>query len=165
MLSVLFIAAMTACLPLLVEQSRKFLPQVTIHDSYNWLPALAAILFVIAFFIPDIHISKETTTFQQHLVGGGIYCALLYLYFQKLLGWKTNWVVSVLLLFAWTSTFGVANELLEFTLTKLNIAQIGTGDTDWDLLANTLGSLLSYGAFLACMRIFGRHNKQLDSSP
>ncbi len=157
--SIFCIAVLTACIPLLVERSKKFLPQLTVHNSYTWLPVLAAVLFVVAFFIPDIHISKETTTFQQHFVGGGIYCALLFVYFQKLLGWSTNWAVSILLLFAWTSAFGVANELLEFTLTKLHLAQIGTGDTDWDLLANTLGSLISYIVLMGGKAILNRPSK------
>jgi hypothetical protein len=127
-------------------------PRVIIGSSNTWLPLLAAGLFFVAFLIPDIHISNETTTFQQHFIGGGVYCALLYLYFQKLLKWPAGWLVSLVLLFAWTSAFGVANELLEFTLTKLHLANIGTGDTDWDLLANTLGSLATYLVYIGIRR-------------
>jgi hypothetical protein len=143
-LSSLFIAFLTACLPFIVRSIPAVLPKLTLRPAPFWLPLAAGFLFIVAFLIPDIHISHETSTFQQHFVGGGIYCTLLYFYFQKLFGWKTNWAFGFMLLIAWTSTFGVANELLEFTLTKTHLAHIGTGDTDWDLLANTMGSILSY---------------------
>jgi hypothetical protein len=105
-------------------------------------------LFIIAFFIPDISISSETTTFQQHFVGGGLYVACLYVYVKQLLGWKLPLRASILALFAWVAAFGVANELIEFTLTKLQLAQINTVDADWDLLANTLGAFVGYGLLL-----------------
>jgi uncharacterized membrane protein YjdF len=57
-------------------------------------------------------------------------------------------LISLVVLFAWASAFGVANELIEFTLTKLGLAQIDTGDTDWDLLANTLGAFTGYALLL-----------------
>jgi hypothetical protein len=126
-------------------------PRIKLHQSYGWLPALAAFLFIFAFLLPNIHISSETNTFQQHFVGGGIYTACLYIYFKKLLGWKLPLLASFVVLFAWASAFGVANELLEFTLNKLNLAQIGTGDTDWDLLANTLGALTGYVVLLLAL--------------
>jgi hypothetical protein len=148
LLFVLCITLLTAILPYLAKQMTAIFPQIKVHTSYDWLPVLAAFLFIVAFFLPNIHISDETTTFQQHFVGGGMYTACLYIYFKKLLSWKLSLFVSFLVLFAWASTFGVATELLEFTLTKLNLAQIGTGDTDWDLLANTLGALTGYAILL-----------------
>lgn len=144
LLSIFFITLITACLPYLVKRIVTVFPGIRVHTSYDWLPIVAAFLFITAFFIPNIHISKETTTFQQHFVGGGMYTACLYVYFKKLLGWSMSLPISFIVLFAWASAFGVANELLEFTLTKLQFAQIGTGDTDWDLLANTLGALTGY---------------------
>jgi hypothetical protein len=159
LISILLIVIVTACIPLLIKPLGKLLPDLKMQQSYSWLPALAAVLFVTAFFIPDIHISKETTTFQQHFVGGGIYCTLLFIYFQRLLGWSTNWAVSILLLLAWTSAIGVANELLEFTLTKLFHTHIATSDTDWDLLANTLGALSSYIIILVGTPLFKKADK------
>ncbi|HMS25481.1 MAG TPA: hypothetical protein PKB15_07340 [Acidimicrobiia bacterium] len=105
---------------------------------------MAGIVFFGAFLVPDIHITDETQTFQQHFIGGGIYTALLYSYFKLLLGWKTHWTIDLLLLFAWTSAFGVASELAEFTLLKLHLTNINIEDTGWDLLANSSGAFLSY---------------------
>ena len=152
MISVLFVGIVTALLPFLVKLAVHTMQGMKIHKSYDWLPVVAAFLFVVAWFIPDIHISNETTTFQQHFVGGGIYSAFLFVYFKKLLGWKLSLIPSLIVLFAWVSAFGVANELIEFTLTKLNLAQISTGDTDWDLLANTLGAFTAYGILLLTMK-------------
>jgi hypothetical protein len=144
-ISVLFVSLITALIPQWIQYIKPYLfPKLKFNDSPKWLPRLAGFLFFIAFFIPDIHISTHTTTFQQHFVGGGIYCTLLFIYFKKLLGWHFNWLSEMLVLFAWTSAFGVANELLEFTVTELHLGHISTGDTDWDLLANTLGALFSY---------------------
>jgi len=144
LLTILFITLLTALLPYIVKQLVVIIPSVKVQKSYDWLPLLAAFLFIAAWFIPDIHISKDTTTFQQHFIGGGVYSACLYVYFKKLFGWKLALIPSLITLFAWVSAFGVANELIEFKLTKLNLAQIGTGDTDWDLLANTVGAFLGY---------------------
>lgn len=148
LLSILLITVLTALIPYIVKQAVAFIPAIKVQKSYDWLTILAAFLFIIAWFLPDIHISKETTTFQQHFVGGGIYSACLYVYFKKLLGWKLSLIPSLIVLFAWVSAIGVANELIEFTLTKLNLTHIGTGDTDWDLLANTLGAFVGYGLLL-----------------
>jgi hypothetical protein len=153
LIGVLFISIATACIPLFVSRISKIYQQFKLHKSKDWLPVVAGILFTLAWFIPDVRISHETTTFQQHFVGGGFYCALLYAYFKLLLNWKFNWLLDLIILFAWTSAFGVANELLEFTLTKLHLAQIGTGDTDWDLLANTLGAFIGYAIYTLSTKI------------
>ncbi len=152
---VLLITALTALIPLLAQKANQRFTNIKLHESYSWLPVVAGLLFFTAFLIPDIHISNETSTFQQHFVGGGIYTACLYVYFKKLFGWRLPLVRALLVLFAWTSAIGVANELLEFTLTKLHLAHIGTGDTDWDLLANTIGALFGY-ALLCIFKIESR---------
>ncbi len=144
LLLILCITLLTALLPYLVKKLVIVVPDSKFQKSYDWLPVVAAFLFIAAWFIPDVHLSSETTTFQQHFVGGGVYSACLYVYFKKLLGWKMSLVPSLVVLLAWTSAFGVANELIEFALTKLRLATIGTGDTDWDLLANTLGAAVGY---------------------
>lgn len=144
---VLLISIVTACVPL----ASGFLNNhygITIHSANKFLPAVAGLLFFIAWFLPDVHISNQTTTFQQHFVGGGFYGALLYIYFKQALGWALKPLPDVVVLFAWISALGVANEMLEFALTQLNIGHISTGDTDWDLLANTLGAFVCYCIYL-----------------
>lgn len=99
---------------------------------------------VVSTYLPNVHISDQTSTFQQHFVGGGLYSALLYFYFKQLFDWKLNWLLDLLALFAWVSALGVANKLIEFALLELGLAHIYTGDAYWDLLANTLGGFLGY---------------------
>lgn len=140
----LCITLITALLPYIVWRLVPLVSHVTIRRHYDWLPIAAAVCYAVAWFIPDIHISDETRTFQQHFVGGGMYCAFLYVYLKQLLGWRLPFVASLIVLFAWVSAFGVANELVEFTLTKLQFAHIGLTDTDWDLVANTLGAFAGY---------------------
>ncbi len=145
----LFVLFATASLPLWVHRLAKVLGVTRVHTAPNWLPLAAGVLFCAAFFIPNVHISGETDTFQQHFVGGGFYVALLYVYCKQAFGWRLNALASLVVLFAWASAFGVANELLEFTLTKLQLASIDLTDADWDLLANTLGAFVGYG--LLCL--------------
>lgn len=144
---VLFISGVTALLPIWLPHIFGITGIKTTGKTASWLPLLAGFFFFIAWFLPDVHISPDTTTFQQHFVGGGMYGAVLYMYFKQVFGWRANWVQELLFLFGWISALGVANELLEFALTSLGIAHIGTGDTDWDLLANTLGAFAGYAAW------------------
>jgi hypothetical protein len=105
---------------------------------------LAGVLIVVSTQLPNIHISTQTSTFQQHFVGGGIYSACLYLYIKQLLNWRVHWVIDLIVLFAWVSAFGVANKLVEFAFLKLGLAHIDTADAYWDLLANTMGGFFGY---------------------
>lgn len=145
----IFVLFATALLPLWVRPVAKLFGITRFHSAPSWLPVAAGLVFFASFFLPDIHISVQTSTFQQHFVGGGFYVALLYVYCKQLFGWRLNALASLAVLFAWASAFGVANELLEFTLNQLNITAIELGDADWDLLANTLGAFVGYG--LLCL--------------
>jgi hypothetical protein len=144
LIAVLFIATATCFLPVVVRAAARLFPAVKLHDSHDWLPSVAAMAFIASLYLPVISISEGTSTFQQHFVGGGVYCALLYVYFRQLLGWKLSLASSIVVLFAWVSAFGVANELAELAVTQLGIARIDISDTDWDLLANTTGAIIGY---------------------
>ena len=144
-LSILLVAACTACLPLIVRLISYIFPHIQFQPAAHWPTSLAAVLIAVSVFLPDIHISTHTQTFQQHFVGGGMYTACLYFYARQLFGWQFSWIVELLVLFAWISAFGVANKLAEFTIAQMGIAHITTSDADWDLLANTLGGFVGYG--------------------
>lgn len=138
MISTYIIALCTASIPLVVQALN---PQ----RSAPWLlPVIAAGLFIISFQLPEIAISNQTDTFTQHAVGGGVYCALLFVYFSRLYNWQLTLPVQALLLFAWVSAFGAANELFELALNQLGLAQINLQDTNWDILANTVGAYVGY---------------------
>jgi hypothetical protein len=141
---IVLLAVVTSCLPLIVRYVARFFPEVKFYSASMWLPILASILMVVSTQLPNIHISNQTSTFQQHLVGGGMYSACLYLYAKQVFGWKLHWLIDLLALFAWVSAFGVANKLIEFALLELKLANIYTGDAYWDLLANTVGGFVGY---------------------
>lgn len=143
-LSIILLSVVTACLPLIVPHLTKLFPKLKLYPASYWLPILAGVLMVVSTQLPNVHISNETSTFQQHFTGGGLYSAALYLYAKQLFNWKLHWFVDLLALFAWVSALGVANKLAEFVLLKLGLASIYTGDAYWDLLANTLGGFVGY---------------------
>jgi hypothetical protein len=146
MLCILVIAALTACLPIMTHIASQ-LWHAKIHTANPALPVFAAVIFVLSFYLPDIGISPETNTFQQHLVGGGVYSAILYIYFRQLLGVRhINWLIDIAMLFAWVSSLGVINKLAEFMLLKTDLLNLDTTDAYWDLLANTIGAYLLYGS-------------------
>lgn len=152
----IFLACMiasTACLPLIVMLVARQTGS-KLQSSYNWLPSIAALLFLVSYFIPDIHISRETDTFQQHFVGGGLYSACLFIYLQRLLRWSASLASGLAQLFAWVSALGAANELFEFAVTKLNLVYIDTHDTSWDIVANTCGAFAGYIIFLLGKRLY-----------
>jgi hypothetical protein len=128
-----------------------------LHRAPWWLLVFAGLLWVFSGQLPDIHISRETNTFQEHFVGGGMYCACLFVYFLRALGLRLRWWSELLLLFAITSSLGVANELFEFIADKTNIIPIDISDTSWDLIANTTGAL---AGFLLLWPFRGKRNKK-----
>jgi uncharacterized membrane protein YidH (DUF202 family) len=133
-------SAVTAALPLLVSLVARQVPAFKPRRPDPLWVYLAALLIVVSVLLPDIHISNQTQTFQQHFVGGGMYVACLFIYIKQLLNWRLHWTAEILVLFAWVSAFGVAVELLEFLATQVDIVHLANADTDWDLLANTLGA-------------------------
>jgi hypothetical protein len=143
-LCIVLLGIITACLPFIVSYISKPFHNVKLYPAKAWLPVAAGILIVVSTQLPNIHISKQTSTFQQHFVGGGMYSACLYLYAKQLFNWRLHWLVDLLALFAWVSAFGVANKMMEFTLLELQLAHIDTADAYWDLLANTLGGFVGY---------------------
>lgn len=142
------LAIITACLPLIISRLKRIFPALKLQPAKAWLPAIAGLFMAISVCLPDIHISAETTTFQQHFVGGGMYAACLYLYAKQLFGRpRLHWIIDILALFAWVSAFGVANKLGEFFLLKVGFVHLTTSDAYWDLLANTLGGFAGYLLF------------------
>jgi hypothetical protein len=152
-LAIFLLAGVTICLPLIIRLTTRVLPTLRLRRAYSWLPVLAGVLIVVSTYLPSVHISSQTSTFQQHFVGGGMYSAVLYIYFMQLLNWRVHWLVAVFSLFAWVSAFGVANKLGEFALVELHLANIDTADADWDLLANTVGGFVGYALIYAPSRL------------
>ncbi len=132
---------------------------------YAWIFILCAVLFVGAFYLPDIGISSQTDTFQQHFVGGGMVCALLAEYiWRSAFGGKGHIADRMLLLLSVTAILSVTNEMLELGLNTFLSLGINSSDTWWDLLANTTGSIVAYAVILAiCLQQSNRTSKQRSS--
>lgn len=108
---------------------------------------LAAFLWIAAFFVPNIPVSDQTDTFSQHAVGG-IAATVLFLFAQRAYGWRFGeWWQPWLALFGFVSALGVCNELFEWFTTETGLIIIDSSDVWWDLVANTLGSIVAYGAY------------------
>lgn len=115
------------------------------QPKYQWLLIIACILFFVSEWLPSPLIDGQNTAFTTHLIGGGVFSGLLWLYLGKVQNWLPKpWYIEALSLFALVSTLGVANELFEIGLYVTGHMPNGISDTSWDLLANTSGALLFY---------------------
>ena len=114
---------------------------------YGYFLIIAALIYPMARTVPEPHIFDETLTFVQHFLGGGFISVLYYLYVKYQLKLRPNYIIEPLYIYAFVSSMGVANELLEFTATKLHIYTLDSSDVWYDLLANTLGACVAYAGY------------------
>lgn len=119
-------------------------------ESKRYMPWLyvACVLYMVSWWLPSPLIEGRDTSFITHFIGGGIFTGMVWYYLKQSLKWKAHWLLEVFSLFALVSTFGVANELLEIVLYLFGRMPHGISDTSWDLLANTLGTLLFYVLYI-----------------
>tara|TARA_B100001245_G_scaffold9812_2_gene6827 strand:- start:6361 stop:6855 length:495 start_codon:yes stop_codon:yes gene_type:complete len=113
------------------------------------LLVMASLTYFIAWYLPSPMIDGMNTALWTH-VTGGVTAGFVWLYLQKSGVWKVHspWI-QIVILYAIVSALGVANELAEFILVKVNIFPISLADTSYDLVANTLGA----AAFLIAYEI------------
>ncbi|MFZ1249311.1 MAG: hypothetical protein WAQ24_03235 [Candidatus Saccharimonadales bacterium] len=118
------------------------------RKQQGWLIA-ACSLFFISYFLPSPLVHGTETQFMTHLVGGGFFSGFLWLYIvrAKRIVFQ-NALVEVASLFALVCTLGVMNELFEIVIFWLGRMPMGIADTSWDLVANTIGALSFYLAYV-----------------
>lgn len=110
----------------------------------------AGFLYFISWFLPSPLINGQDTSFMTHFVGGGLFTGFLWLYTKNYLNWQPKQkILEIITLLAAVSALGAANELFELALVEFDLADVLITDTNWDILANTLGSLLFYAGYLA----------------
>lgn len=102
----------------------------------------ACLAYFVAWYLPSPLIHGEDTAFTTHLIGGGIFSGLLWLYTKRQLGWHLSSALELVSLYIVVSALGVANELAELLLVQRGVINLTLADTSWDLLANTLGAIL-----------------------
>ena len=112
----------------------------TDEKKYRWLLYLACVLFCISWYLPSPLIEGRDTSFTTHFVGGGLFTGLLWVYLVLAMRWRSRWLVMAFSLFALVSALGCINELAELFMVKFGLASITLDDTNWDILANTLGA-------------------------
>ena len=110
------------------------------ETKYRWLLYLACVLFFISWYLPSPLIDGRDTSFTTHFVGGGLFTGLLWVYLVLAMRWRSHWLVMAFSVFALVSALGCINELAELFMVKAGIARIEIDDTNWDILANTLGA-------------------------
>ena len=108
--------------------------------KYRWLLYVACVLFFISWYLPSPLIEGRDTSFTTHFVGGGLFTGLLWIYLVLATRWRAHWLVMVFSVFALVSALGCINELAELFMVKVGLAHITLDDTNWDILANTLGA-------------------------
>ncbi len=113
----------------------------TDEKKHRWLLYLACVLFFISWYLPSPLIEGRDTSFTTHFVGGGLFTGLLWIYLVLVMRWWSHWLVMAFSLFALVSALGCINELAELCMVKVGLARITLDDTNWDILANTLGTV------------------------
>lgn len=115
---------------------------------YRWLLVLACILFFLSWYLPSPLIDGQNTSFTTHFVGGGLFTGLLWLYLKYSLKLRGPWWLEGFTLFALVSALGCVNELFELFIARTGIYDMTLADTNWDILANSLGALVVYVGYM-----------------
>ena len=111
------------------------------EKKYRWILCLACLLFFISWYLPSPLIDGQDTSFTTHFVGGGLFTGLFWVYLVSSMKWRAHWLVMAFSVFALVSVLGCINELAELFMVKVGLARITLDDTNWDILANTLGAV------------------------
>ena len=69
-----------------------------------------------------------------------MFTGLLWIYLVLAMRWRSYWLVMAFSVFALVSALGCVNEIAELFMVKFGLARITLDDTNWDILANTLGA-------------------------
>ncbi|MBL8122245.1 hypothetical protein JNM87_05875 [Candidatus Saccharibacteria bacterium] len=119
-----------------------------VHRRERWLLVLAGILFFISYYLPSPLIEGKDTAFTTHMVGGGVFSGLVWLYACRVKGISGRaWWWELGTLYVLVCSLGVANELFEVILYLAGHMPHGISDTSWDLVANTFGALCFYAGY------------------
>lgn len=110
--------------------------------KYSWILYVACFLFFISWYLPSPLIHGEDTSFVTHVIGGGVFSGLLWIYLRYSLSWRWHWQVELITALGLVSGLGAMNELFELLLVVAGYASILITDTSWDIFANTLGTLV-----------------------
>ncbi len=115
------------------------------QDAPKTLLSAACLTFFAAGWLPSPLIAGQQTSWVTHIVGGGIFGGLLWLYIARAYDWLPKPAyIEIGSLYALVCALGVANELFEAVTYSLFGWPKTIADTSWDLVANIVGTLIFY---------------------
>lgn len=117
-------------------------PDIRLGGRWLWL-ATAAVLQAAAGILAAVYDDSALGNVLLHAIGGGAVAATLFYYLLRTFGVRLNWRLQLAVLFCFTCTLGVLNELAEFALELAGVGTFSFGPQDtWrDFVSNTSGSL------------------------
>jgi hypothetical protein len=138
-LTILFVLAASQWL------GRELHRKISLTRYWKWL-AGAAVLQLGAQIVSNQMSDQLLGNILLHTVGGGVASACLFFYIIYTFEIKINWRLQLLALFMLVSTFGVMNELWEYSFELLHLGKYSfdTHDTWRDLASNTGGALAAW---------------------
>ena len=151
MMSVIILHCTAACVPIaLAVAVPVVLRRAGFVDErrWRWWLYAACAMFAVSWYLPSPLIDGQDTSFTTHFVGGGVFTGLLWYYLKRSLGWRGHWLIEAFSLFALVSALGCINELFELATVRAGLVRLSLTDTNWDILANSLGALAVYGGYL-----------------
>jgi hypothetical protein len=125
-----------------------------LYSRYSFFLLVAFVLPIVWQFFPIPVLQLRWVNFLQHAVGGGVAvslgCVYMIHHFKEKLEFFDNRIFQLIFIFMFTSSLGVLNEILEFSLDALRIGvfAIDRYDTWFDLVANTTGALSVFVVFM-----------------
>ena len=147
----LILFCVAACVPIALAVAVPVvlrLAGVADERRWRWWLYAACAMFAVSWYLPSPLIDGQDTSFTTHFVGGGVFTGLLWYYLKRSLGWRGHWLIEAFSLFALVSALGCINELFELATVRAGLVRLSLTDTNWDILANSLGALAVYGGYL-----------------
>lgn len=123
----------------------------------------SAIPFLWYLLVPREMNDLREINFLQHMIGGGVAVGFISIYIINSLSLKfdflQNFFFKIIFVYALVSSFGVANELLEFALdyTGVGIFSADRYDVWFDLTANTTGAFLVFFIHFILAKVFRKN--------
>lgn len=140
---------------------RKLAPkQYSLTQYLPWAVA-AIIAALLGALLSLLFYSSVLGNFLLHAVGGGVAAAFMFAYFIKTFRYRLDIETQFVALFLFVSGLGVLNELAEYLAETVGLGMMSfdTHDTWRDLVANSLGALLTWLCIVSFDRLVSRREK------
>lgn len=122
-------------------------------SKWSFFLVTALLLPMVWQFIPHTVKELRWVNFLQHGVGGGVAvalgCLFMIQHFKDKLEFFNSRIFQIIFIFAFVSSLGVLNEILEFAFDALRVGIYSNDryDTWFDLVANSTGALMTFAVY------------------